>query len=104
MVLNLELVGQGALLDVVFDDFGDASQDDEGLGELLGLDWRDQVEVGCVEADGQDWVHPRVQEGVLKLVLDDESGAYCLGGVLGNLVLAELVCDLSEVSLDLHQG
>ena len=104
MVLDFQLVCQGALLDVVFDDFGDASQDDEGLGELLSLDWRDQVEVSCVKADSQNWVHPRVQEGVLKLVLDDESGAYCLGGVLGNLVLAELVCDLSEVSLDLHQG
>ena len=94
LVFNLELMGQSALLDIVLDDPGDSCQDNERLSELLGLNWRNQIEVCRVKPHCQDWVHSGIEERVFKLILDAEGRAYSLGCVLCNLELAKLEGDL----------
>ena len=39
LVLNLELVSHSTLLNVILHDLANSGQNDERLGELLGLDW-----------------------------------------------------------------
>lgn len=103
MLLDLQLTVVGPPLYVTSYKFGDLGKDDERLGQLLGFDQRDAREVGLVESECKQRVNFGVQMRILELVVDDELLAKSLGCLLGDLVVAELESNFSEVAGQLVQ-
>ena len=101
LILNFELVCQRSSLHFISNNFGHFCQNDEGLSNLFGLDWRNKVDVVCVETESEDRIHSCVKEGVLEFILDAELRANRLCYVLCDLVMAQFECDFSQIALNL---